>query len=275
MAHRGDGLRPEGLDAPAPGALEDLGQQQHGHVAAQAVALAGDALQLDDHRLLQLRLGVVQLQRVGPAVEVRVAPMGQDQRAALAAMTPPVLRRLLQLGRAAGDEELRVRIHPRVVQRHVVGHEVEHQPQAASAQPLAQPRQCRIAAQGRMHAVAADGEAGAGDVFFVQVGKRALELAPPVALAARHALPRRPGLPDAEQPDPVEALLGQAVELGVAEVVERGGTAERARQLGQPQTGVDLVESGIAWRCHRLQPPVSKPGYSVMPPSMNNVVPTM
>ena len=37
----------------APGALEDLGQQQHRHVAADAVALAGDPAQLGDHASLQ------------------------------------------------------------------------------------------------------------------------------------------------------------------------------------------------------------------------------
>ena len=51
-----------------------------------------------------------------------------------------------------------------------------------------------------------------------------------------------PGLPDAQQPDPVEAHRGQAVQLGVRDVVQRGGPAERARQLGQPDAGVDLVQ---------------------------------
>ena len=40
-------------------------------------------------------------------------------------------------------------------------------------------------------------------------------------------LPAEPGLPDAQQPDPVEAQLRQAVELGVRNVVQRGRPAER------------------------------------------------
>ena len=47
-------LRPEELGPDAPGAFEHVGQDQHGHVAAHAVALPGDSLQLADHRLLQL-----------------------------------------------------------------------------------------------------------------------------------------------------------------------------------------------------------------------------
>ena len=59
----------------APGALEDVRQDEHGHVAAHAVALPGDPEQLAEHRLLRGRVAVVELQRVGPAGEVRVAPV--------------------------------------------------------------------------------------------------------------------------------------------------------------------------------------------------------
>ena len=66
----------------APGPLEDVGQDEHRHVAAHAVALPGDLHQLADHRLLRGRIAVVELQRVRPAGEVRVAAVGQQQVAA-------------------------------------------------------------------------------------------------------------------------------------------------------------------------------------------------
>ncbi len=72
-------LRPEELSADAPRAFEHLGQDQHRHVAAHAVALSGDSLQFADHRLLQFRVAVVELQRIGPAVEVRVAAVGEHR----------------------------------------------------------------------------------------------------------------------------------------------------------------------------------------------------
>ena len=37
----------------------------------------------------------------------------------------------------------------------------------------------------------------------------------------------RAGLPDAQEPDPVEAHLGQAVQLGVGNVVQRRRPAQR------------------------------------------------
>ena len=78
-------LRPEGLGRDAPGPLEDLGQDQHRHVAAHAVALPGDPQQLADHRLLRGRVAVVELERVRPAGEVRVAAVGEQQVAAACA----------------------------------------------------------------------------------------------------------------------------------------------------------------------------------------------
>ena len=68
-----------GSGRAAPGAFEHVGQDQHGHVAAHAVALPGDLRQLADHRLLRGGVGVVELQRVGPAGEIRIAAVGQDQ----------------------------------------------------------------------------------------------------------------------------------------------------------------------------------------------------
>ena len=85
LPHAPGRLRPERLGADAPGPLEDLGQDEHGHVAAHAVALPGDLQQLADHRLLRGRIAVVELERVRPAGEVRVAAVGEQQVAAASA----------------------------------------------------------------------------------------------------------------------------------------------------------------------------------------------
>ena len=77
-----------------------------------------------------------------------------------------------------------------------------------------------------MHRVAGDGETGTGDVLVAQVGQRLLELLAPLGIAARDLLPRRAGLPDAQEPDPVEAHLGQAVQFGVGNVVQRRRPAQ-------------------------------------------------
>ena len=89
-AHRGSRLRPErrihrrravaGPGTLAPGPLDDVRQEQHGHVAADAVAALGDTDQLGRHGPAQARRAIVELQGVGPAGEIRVAAMRQDAR---------------------------------------------------------------------------------------------------------------------------------------------------------------------------------------------------
>ena len=165
-AHLFRGAGPERLGRPAPGPLEHIRQHEHGHVAAHAVALPGDAQQFPDHRLLKRRIGVVELQRVRPAREVRVAPVREDPVARGAGDPREVRRRQGEVLLRAADEVLGVLVDPGMVQGHVIGHEVEHQPEAARPQPLAEPGEGRVASQGVRHGVPGDGESGAGDVVL-------------------------------------------------------------------------------------------------------------
>ena len=207
-------------------------------------------VELADHRLLQVRVAVVELQRVGPAVEVRVAAVGEHQRASSRLHAAVVLRCASQVALAAMDKVVRMLVDPRVIRRHVVRNEVEHQLQSALLQPLSQACQRRSATQIAMDGVALDGEPGAGDVFVLQVRQRFGELATPLGIRARDRLRRRAGLPHAQEPDPVEAQLGQAVQLGVRNVIQRRALAQSAGQLGQPDAGVDLVQRRVAWIGH-------------------------
>src|SRR4051812_38569764 len=101
-----------------------------------------------------------------------------------------------------------------------------------------------------MHGIAGDGEAGAGNVLLAQVRQRFLELAAPFRIAARDALGAWAGLPDTEQPDPVETLGSEAVKLRVRDLVQRGGPAQLLRQFRQPDTGIDLEERRITDSSH-------------------------
>ena len=139
--------RPEERRSLAPGALEHVGQHEHRHVAADAVALAGDSHQLADHRLLRVRVGVVELQRVGPAGEIGIAAVGQEQIALLAFDPGVVLRGAAQVELRALDEMLGMILDPGMTEPHVIGDEIEHQLEAALLQPLAQPGQRGIAAE--------------------------------------------------------------------------------------------------------------------------------
>ena len=194
--------------------------------------------QFADHRLLQGGVGVVELQRVGPAGEIRIAAVGQDQIAPLAFDPGVVLRSAGQVVFGALNEIVGMIFDPGMIEPHVIGHEVEHELQAALAEPLAQAGQGRVAAEILMHRVAGDREARAGDVFLAQVRERLLEFAPPLGIGARDLLRTRAGLPDAEEPDPVETQLGQAIQFGVRDVVQRGRPAQASRTSSVSQTRV-------------------------------------
>ena len=147
-------LGPEERSATTPGALEDVGQDEHGHVAPHAVALHGDLQKLAAHGVLRCRIAVIELQRVGLAAAVRIASVREHPVDAAYTKTRVVLRRLRQVGLGAGEEVLRVCFDPRMIRRHVVGDKIEHQSQAAILEALPDPRQRRVAPQGGMHGVA-------------------------------------------------------------------------------------------------------------------------
>ena len=92
-----------------------------------------------------------------------------------------VLRRAGQVDLAAVYEIVRVLLDPRVIRGHVVRNEIEHQPQTALLQTLAQPGQRGIASQSGVHDVAGDRKSGTRDVLLAQVRQRLLELLAPFA----------------------------------------------------------------------------------------------
>ena len=147
-------------------------------------------------------------------------------------------------------------LHPRVVQRRVIRDEVEHEPEATRPESVAEASQSRIAAQARVHGVAGDGEPGADDVLLAQVRQGLLELAAPFRVTAGNALPGQAGLPDAQEPDPVEAHFRQAVQFRVRDVVQDRGPTQLLGKLRQPDAGVDLVQRRITRCWHSAQVPV-------------------
>ena len=192
--------------------------------------MAGDFQQLADHRFLRGRIAVVELQGVGPAGKVRIATVSQQQVARLAFDPGVVVRLAGQIEFGARDIILRMILHPRMIEAGVVGNEVQHQPHAAPAEPVAQPSQRRIAPEVFVNRVAGDREAGAADVVVAQVRQASprIPCAMP-ALARETPASGRAGLPHAEHPNPIKALLGESIQLGVGDVVERRRPAQFPR----------------------------------------------
>ena len=144
-----------------------------------------------------------------------------------------------------------------MIGRGVVGHEVQHQAQAAAREPLAQARQRRIAAEVVVNGIGGDGERRSGDVLVAQIGQHATTFLDHLHVGARDRAPRGTGLPDAEEPDPAEAAVGDLVEHAVVDVVQRRAPPERDAALVQRHARVDLVQRRVRHRPHGFAPGAS------------------
>ena len=137
-----------------------------------------------------------------------------------------------------------------MVERGVVGHEIEHEAQAALLQSLANARERAIAAQRRRRRIADNRETRAGDVFLTQIRQRLLEFLAQFGNGTRYPLARCTCAPDAQEPDPIETCRCETIEVGVRNVVERRVPPQRSGQRREPDARVDLIERGITRRAH-------------------------
>lgn len=164
---------------------------------------------------------VIELKRVGPTGEIGIATVRQHQVAAFALRAGVVLRGAGQVLLRPLDEVIRMFFDPEVIECDVIGDKVEHETNAALLQPGTQASQCRISAQIAVHGIPGDREAGTANVLFAQIGKRLLEFLTPLRMRPGDFVRGRAGLPDTEEPDPVETRFGEVVEFGLRNVVER------------------------------------------------------
>jgi hypothetical protein len=54
--------------------------------------------------------------------------------------------------------------------------------------------------------------------------------------------PGFPGLPEPQEPEPLEALIGDGVQQGVREIVESGGPPDFTGAFPEGYPGIELVE---------------------------------
>ena len=186
----------------------------------------------------------VQLHDVGPGREVRVAAVG-EHAARRPARTRP--------GRARGrPRSPRTKysgcvVRPRVVGRDVVRHEVEDQPQPALGERLARRREAGRARRGaRRPCSRGCSTASRRRPPCVKSGQRAPEALDQAVVLERDRDPGRAALPDAHQPDRVEAERRDRVPLAPRARRARSiGLPGATAQLVEPDPGVDLVDERV------------------------------
>src|SRR5262245_16324307 len=89
------------------------------------------------------------------------------------------------------------------------------------------------------------------DILVSQVREKLpIRLAPVGVL--KHDLPAcLATAPDTHEPEPLKALRGDCIEVGVAYLIERRGASRTARHVVQPVARVHLVQNGMSRLFHR------------------------
>ncbi|MCU0573683.1 MAG: hypothetical protein MUC41_11905 [Syntrophobacteraceae bacterium] len=141
------GFGPEGSRPHSPGSLENIRQYQHGHITPDPVTAAGDAQQLLRHGLVDRGISIVQLEGIGPPRKIGVPTMREYPRFLTALQPDIVVRDIGQIFLGPLDIVFGMGLHPVMIQRRVVGHEIEHQPETACGHPVPQPFEGLISAE--------------------------------------------------------------------------------------------------------------------------------
>ena len=144
-----------------------------------------------------------------------------------------------------------------MIGRGMVRHEIQHQLDMALREPLAKLRQRRVAPNFVADRVGGDCEARAAYIVLFEVGQDGTELGSPFGLGPRDRPACGTGPPDAQQPNPVEALPSEAVDRGVVNFGQGDSFATLTGQASQPDAGIELIEGGVAWRDRHGRSPVS------------------
>ena len=132
-----------------------------------------------------------------------------------------------------------------MIGRGVVGDQVEQQLQVARGESLADPRERLVPPEVAIGFVGDDRERRAADVLGLEIGEHAPAFLDQLGGRAGDLPPRRPGLPDPQEPDPLESLAGDVVEKTILEIVERGGPPEGGPALLQHDARVELQQRRI------------------------------
>ena len=134
---------------------------------------------------------------------------------------------------------------PGVVRRHVVGNEVENQPQAALTEVAPRGGESHRSAEMFVDDVAAYAVGRADVVLRREVGKGPLEIPKKPFVSHGDVNPCRAPLPDAHEPDGVEALRGDRIPLLFRDCGEIHASLVPAAQIIEPRPCVHLIDDGM------------------------------
>ena len=194
----------------APGAFEDLVQQKHGHVATDAITLSRDTGDSLDHCLPKSGLKRIELQNIRPSREVGATAAGED----ISLYHNVGCRLVSSIIGISANEILGVFGDPRVIRRNMIRNEVQEQLHASLRELLPGDGEAFRAAEVFINYVASYAVGRSDIVFWLKVGQSSAEVVNQILVLIGNRDARRASLPNAHEPDGVEAELGDGVPFG-------------------------------------------------------------
>ena len=150
-AHRLNGFGPEfrtrgwkGGGERAPGFGKYVVENEHRHVAADAVTQASDALEFCEHGLAGGWIAVIKLDGIDPGTHVWVLAAGQPAPAFCSFAAKGI-----GAFEAAMDKEFRTMFDPGMIVPEMIGNEIQNQTDSVTGKLLAKGFECGIAPQRR------------------------------------------------------------------------------------------------------------------------------
>ncbi len=194
----------------APGALENCVEQKHRHVAANTIALAGDTGKRFSCGPAKFWPKRIQLQHILPRRKVGIFPTGVNGPFYLnvgCGVIPGVLS-------TSWYEVFRVFDAPRMVGCHVVRHEIQDQPQTSLRQFLSGSGKALRATQVLVDLISPNRICGSDVVLPPKIRQGAPEIVHQGAVLIGNGSACRAALPDAHQPNGIEAVGRYGIPLG-------------------------------------------------------------
>ena len=245
----GDGFAPEFArrrlapgEERAPGARENVVQNEHGHVATDAVAVIGDFAELGDERGARGGFEIIELDNVAPSREVGIAAVSEKEGLGGGFVQEKRGGGSAKICLCATNKIFRMRSSPGVVGRSVVGDEVENQADAAGAELFAGVVEIGPGADARVRPVLTDGIGRADDLTELPAGKGLIESGEAGRIELEITAAYRAAFPDANEPDEIEAEASDFVPFAGRDVTQGDTAAIFCGELLEPGPGVDFVE---------------------------------
>lgn len=226
----------------APSVGEDVVQNEHGHIAADAVAMFCDFAEFSDERGARGRLEVIELENIAPGREVRIATVGEKDGLGGRFLQKESGRVLAKVILRTANVIFRMRGNPRMVGRGVIGDEIENEADATGAELFAGVVEVGPGADAGFGLILTDGIGRADDLTEFPTREGLVEFGETGWVSLEKTATNGAAFPDAHEPDEIEAEAGDCVPFRRRDVAQGDAARIFRREFFQPRPGVDFVK---------------------------------